>query len=108
MSIVTDDVLLTEVETAAVISCSLSALQKSRSKQSTKIIDGEAPTFIKDKGKIRYRLEDLERFVKNLKQHRTIDRNSDSVDIEPVNDECETTVRKPMKEEVFDWSRLKS
>ena len=76
MLAIANQVSLTEVEAAATISCSVSALQKSRSKKSTKIDDGLAPRFIKDKGAIRYQLTDLEEFVSNLMQQRMADNDS--------------------------------
>ncbi|GIU17395.1 hypothetical protein [Shewanella sp. MBTL60-007] len=108
MLAIANQVLLTEVEAAEVISCSLSALQKSRSKKSTKIDDGLAPRFIKDKGAIRYLLSDLEEFVSNLMQQDIVENDNacDGVDIAAVVVDVETTVTKPAEDDVFDWSTL--
>ncbi|MCK8043758.1 hypothetical protein MSG37_02585 [Shewanella sp. 1CM18E] len=108
MLAIANQVLLTEVEAAAAISCSLSALQKSRSKKSTKIDDGLAPRFIKDKGAIRYLLSDLEEFVSNLMQQDMAanDNELDMADTAAVIDDVEAAVKKPAEDDVFDWSTL--
>ncbi|MGS0825358.1 hypothetical protein ACVBIO_06055 [Shewanella sp. 0m-8] len=108
MLVIANQVLLTEVEAAAAISCSLSALQKSRSKKSTKIDDGLAPRFIKDKGAIRYLLTDLEKFVSNLMQQDMAanDNACEEADTAAVMGDVEAAVKKPAEEDVFDWSTL--
>ncbi|GIU21225.1 MULTISPECIES: hypothetical protein [unclassified Shewanella] len=108
MLAIANQVLLTEVEAAAAISCSLSALQKSRSKKSTKIDDGLAPRFIKENGAIRYLLSDLEEFVSNLMPQDMAANDSacDRADTAAENGDVEAAVKKPAEDDAFDWSTL--
>ncbi|MEZ9819979.1 hypothetical protein AB4238_05015 [Shewanella sp. 10N.286.45.A1] len=105
---ISNEVLLTEVDAAVVISCSLSALQKSRAKKSTKIANGLAPRFIKDKGTVRYRLADLEQFVANLMSQDSGNNGAENERNETVAElaAVDAVEKKPVNA-AFDWSTLK-